>query len=467
MDLYSENSRSKLIDKEEFSLLFDACVENKVTTIDFLILSPNELSKKLKRSINEIVLFQNELIKEFDSINDHFIQLIKTKNEVSIENDKLAQDTLINYPNISKQPDIRSNILTNSRQSLKSNQHYNDIQHFTTGDPKIDQLLNGGIYTHEITEVFGESSSGKTQFLLQLSLNVQLGIEKGGLDGSCVFITTEGDLPTRRLEDLIVENKKYKSYQFEKNDFLYYSQEKIYTVSCNDLISQDHILNVQLPILLERNPNIKLVIIDSISHHMRVELQIPRKRYNNLNTKTHPKSNFDDMYRQIQDNKKYIDNSAENLLKLSHKYGISIVLSNQVSDKPLKFYNNNYCPKIWDYEYQLGWLVGWNKRSIKARQCRNNRNNSYTLKVETQVPNLGLTWSNHVSTRILLSKSYKAIPLVKDSNQYRNTDASENSEGNKTFWQIRRNFKVIYSRHCKNDDINFVITRRGVNSVFD
>ena len=31
------------------------------------------------------------------------------------------------------------------------------------------------------------------------------------------------------------------------------SQSKIFTVSCNDLINQEHIINVQLPILLERS----------------------------------------------------------------------------------------------------------------------------------------------------------------------------------------------------------------------
>ncbi len=40
----------------------------------------------------------------------------------------------------------------------------------TTGCPSIDQLLNGGIEIGTITQIYGESSSGKTNFCLQVSI---------------------------------------------------------------------------------------------------------------------------------------------------------------------------------------------------------------------------------------------------------------------------------------------------------
>lgn len=44
-------------------------------------------------------------------------------------------------------------------------------------------FFSGGIISRGITEIAGESASGKTQFCLQLSLTVQLPEENGGLAG--------------------------------------------------------------------------------------------------------------------------------------------------------------------------------------------------------------------------------------------------------------------------------------------
>ena len=47
----------------------------------------------------------------------------------------------------------------------------------------LDGFLRGGILREGITEITGESSSGKTQICLQLCLSVQLPQELGGLGG--------------------------------------------------------------------------------------------------------------------------------------------------------------------------------------------------------------------------------------------------------------------------------------------
>ena len=47
----------------------------------------------------------------------------------------------------------------------------------------LDGFLRGGILREGITEITGESSSGKTQICLQLCLSVQLPHEHGGLRG--------------------------------------------------------------------------------------------------------------------------------------------------------------------------------------------------------------------------------------------------------------------------------------------
>ena len=59
--------------------------------------------------------------------------------------------------------------------------HSNDGMHISTGCPVLDKQLRGGIACHGITEITGESASGKTQLCLQLCLSVQLPRDKGGL----------------------------------------------------------------------------------------------------------------------------------------------------------------------------------------------------------------------------------------------------------------------------------------------
>ena len=134
-------------------------------------------------------------------------------------------------------------------------------------------------------------------------------------------------------------------------------------MTCTDLTTQEHILNVQLPILLDRNKDsIKLIIIDSISHHLRVELE---------NTSI----------RNSQINRFYIERLAERLLYLTNKYNLSVVVTNQVGNKPLLENSEPVRQLITDYDYQLGWLVGWKDSSIlyrsKYRLMNGSTNNIY------------------------------------------------------------------------------------------
>lgn len=58
-----------------------------------------------------------------------------------------------------------------------------------------DNILNntlGGVCPKGITEIVGESSSGKTQLCFQLMVQSQQPLEVGGIDGSVLYISTEG-----------------------------------------------------------------------------------------------------------------------------------------------------------------------------------------------------------------------------------------------------------------------------------
>ncbi len=74
------------------------------------------------------------------------------------------------------------------------------VKKITTSSQALDGLLGGGIETRTMTEFFGEYGTGKTQICHQISINVQLPMEKGGLNGKAVYIDTEGTFRWERIE---------------------------------------------------------------------------------------------------------------------------------------------------------------------------------------------------------------------------------------------------------------------------
>ncbi len=81
-----------------------------------------------------------------------------------------------------------------------------NVGRITTCSKTLDALIGGGIETQAITEAFGAFGSGKSQIAHQLTVNVQLPKEKGGLEGKALFIDTEQSLPYD--EKIFVRTKK-------------------------------------------------------------------------------------------------------------------------------------------------------------------------------------------------------------------------------------------------------------------
>lgn len=71
--------------------------------------------------------------------------------------------------------------------------------YITTGSSELDKLLNGGIESGSITEIFGEFRTGKSQLCHTLAVTSQLPVENGGAGGKCLFIDTEGTFRSERL----------------------------------------------------------------------------------------------------------------------------------------------------------------------------------------------------------------------------------------------------------------------------
>jgi len=72
----------------------------------------------------------------------------------------------------------------------------------SSGCKALDELLAGGFATGDSYHLWGEYGSGKTQIAHQLSVNVQLPPEKGGLNGKAVYIDTEGTFRPDRIREM-------------------------------------------------------------------------------------------------------------------------------------------------------------------------------------------------------------------------------------------------------------------------
>ncbi|CAN8000286.1 unnamed protein product, partial [Ixodes hexagonus] len=70
------------------------------------------------------------------------------------------------------------------------------------GCPILDRFLGGGLPARGVTELSGESGSGKTQFCLQLSLMAQRSLSAGAPTTHVVYICTEDRFPDRRLRQM-------------------------------------------------------------------------------------------------------------------------------------------------------------------------------------------------------------------------------------------------------------------------
>ncbi len=168
-----------------------------------------------------------------------------------------------------------------------------------TGSEALDELLGGGVETSAITEAYGKFASGKTQLGFQLCVNVQLPVGKGGLDGSILFLDTEGTFRPERIESIA------KAAGMDPKDAL----SRIYFVRA--LTTSQQILTIERADKLIRENNIKLIVVDSMMALFRSEFMgrgALGERQQKLNSHIHK------------------------LQMLADTYGLAVYITNQVMD---------------------------------------------------------------------------------------------------------------------------------------
>jgi len=134
-----------------------------------------------------------------------------------------------------------------------------NVGKLTTGSKELDKLFGGGVETSAITEFFGKFGSGKTQIGHQLAVNVQLPRNKGGLEGTAIYIDTENTFRPERIQQM-AKPLKIKP------------EEALSNILVARAYNSDHqMLLAEKASELIKEKNVKLVVVDSLTAHFRAE----------------------------------------------------------------------------------------------------------------------------------------------------------------------------------------------------
>ena len=126
-----------------------------------------------------------------------------------------------------------------------------EIGKITTGTECLDFLLDGGLETQALTEVYGEFGCGKTQFCHTMCVTVQKSVEEGGLGGGVLYIDSENTFRPERIVTIA------KAHGMEPEKIL----DNITVARAYNSAHQTLILEEASTIIRENN--IKLVVADS------------------------------------------------------------------------------------------------------------------------------------------------------------------------------------------------------------
>lgn len=167
----------------------------------------------------------------------------------------------------------------------------------------------------EVTELCGLNSTGKTQICFQLALNCQIPTCLGGVEGESLYVDTHGDFSVDRISEMAkslrstvlkkIDKEPAKLKQYKDDFTIERILSKIHFMRILD-DSEQALLHQMLEKIIGQISNLKLIVIDTFSEHLRAT----DVGYN--------------------DRKKMIATSLMGLQQLAAKYGICVILINNM-----------------------------------------------------------------------------------------------------------------------------------------
>lgn len=430
-----------------FASLIPAIEHNVLTTTDLLTLHPADIAKQTRLPILDV----KRLIAAISA---------------SLSDD-LKFETLSSFSTKEEQ----------GEETGEGNENVSGIPCISTLVDDLDVALGGGIPIGRITEFAGESGAGKTQFLLGLCLAVQLPPPRG-LGKQALYISTESGLSTSRLAQMLKDNEILKRVDFIDQPSL----DNILSTSLSDLESQDHILQYQVPVLLERH-DVGLIVLDSVAANYRAEFERQGTHGSNMAARSSDLVKLGALLRDM-----------------ARRHNLAVVVANQVADRfsssapfyrprpspatqdtplasrtkpppesfpgtpasPLPFChpdddNGPPTPPVLLLDHQQRWFTGWG-------------DDPHSPNLKT--PSLGLVWTTQIACRIALFKqpvygrSRTVAPAMTGKDDDSDPDTNEPTLRN---W--RRWMKVVFAPHTEASGpgvegaVEFKITSGGLKAV--
>jgi len=188
-----------------------------------------------------------------------------------------------------------------------------NVFYITTGSEGFNELLGGkGVESRAITEAFGAYGSGKTQVGSTLAVNVQLPTEKGGANGKCVFIDTEGTFRPVRIKQ-IAEGLGANPEKVLKNIFVARAFNSDHQILLLEKVTE----------MIKAGEPIKLMIIDSLTAHFRAEFAGRG---------------------QLADRQQKLNRYLHDLMKLAEQHNLVVYVTNQVMANPAQMFGDPTTP---------------------------------------------------------------------------------------------------------------------------
>ncbi|CAG8494092.1 3067_t:CDS:2 [Paraglomus brasilianum] len=182
----------------------------------------------------------------------------------------------------------------------------------STSSNAIDNMLGGGVPIRKITEFCGAPGIGKTQFGIQLSVNVQIPETLSGPEGEAVYIDTEGSFIAQRAAEIAsamverVNGHQHAGTEALVNVDTILSKIHYFRLhNCVELIALVKVLDE----FLKEHSKVKIIIIDSIAFHFR--------------------HGFSDMALRTR----ILNSLAQDLTKIAHSFNLAVVIFNQMTTK--------------------------------------------------------------------------------------------------------------------------------------
>eukprot|EP00898_Chlorokybus_atmophyticus_P005980 jgi/Chlat1/6383/Chrsp44S05844 len=246
-------------------------------------------------------------------------------------------------------------------------------QRCTLGCPVLDACLGGGgVATRCLTELVGESTSGKTRTCAQLLLTCQLPLSQGGLAGSAVYISTE-------VENVFVqalgEALKSGAGMLARAGLSGNPTDAIFTDKAHTSEELWDLLRYHLPTLISQQQHtqrpMRLLVIDSIAAVF--------------------KSDFDNVSTELAERTQWMFRISQWLKRLADAHNMAVVITNHVVD---------YFP---------------NASTGFAHQVEDV--GRFFTSGRHVAPALGLGWANCVNVRLFLSRTERWFHAESDENR--------------------------------------------------